>query len=154
MLGARMVLRRVPDIRTGVAMGAALIAACSLPIPRLEKGARILLFAAIWRHFFPEISIADIEDSTPRAIAVMTVSLAFIYLLGLLCHGFQRAIWELLFRRDSTSVTKKSWFDGLDRTAREELALYFWYCAPSAGTSRSLSFRRPSFFLRVFPVFY
>jgi hypothetical protein len=85
----------------------------------------ILLFAAIWYRFFPEISIADIEKSTPRAIAVMTVSLAFIYLLGLLCHGFQRAIWELVSR--PASVTKQAWFDGLDRAAREELALYFWY---------------------------
>lgn len=92
----------------------------------------ILLFAAIWYRFFREFPFADIGDSTPRAIAVMTVSLAFIYLLGLLCHALQRAIraiWELLSRRDSamtaTPVTKKSWFEALDRTPREELALYF-----------------------------
>jgi hypothetical protein len=98
----------------------------------------ILLFAAIWYRFFREISIADIEDSTPRAIAMMTMSLAFIYLLGLICHGFQRAIRELLFGRDSTPVTKKAWFDGLDRTAREERRCTSGICAPPAGTSRSL----------------
>lgn len=91
-----------------------------------------LLFAAIWYRFLREIPIADMGGSTPRAIAVVTVSLALIYLLGLLCHEFQRAIWELLFRRASataaaTTAARKSWFEALDRVARKELALYFWY---------------------------
>jgi hypothetical protein len=48
----------------------------------------ILLFAAIWYHFFPEIAVAnisigEIKDNAPLAIAVMTVSVALIYLFAL-----------------------------------------------------------------------
>ena len=93
----------------------------------------ILLFAAIWYHFSPEIAVAnisigEIKDNAPLAIAVMTVSVALIYLFGLLCHALQRVLWEFVFRRFCpTPPTHKSWFQALDRAACEELALYFWY---------------------------
>lgn len=68
----------------------------------------------------------------------MTVSVALIYLFGLLCHALQRVLWGFVFRRfcslppppsptSPTAPTDKSWFQALDRAAREELALYFWY---------------------------
>jgi hypothetical protein len=66
------------------------------------------------------------------------------YVLGLICHGLQRVLFEAWTKDEPESIDvpqsqaarKRSWYESLQPEKQEDIAIYFWYLR---ATCRSLT---------------
>jgi len=93
----------------------------------------IVLFGAIWYGHIAKCHFASQwkDDTVNTVISIMLV-IAFIYVLGLLCHSIQRLMQYSLKRthnnRSNDAASSYSpWFMGLEGSTLHEFATYFWY---------------------------
>lgn len=88
-----------------------------------------LLAVMFWRTGFLEA--AGINESMVTKFgdwAAIGLALVLAYVLGLICHGWQRLttewVWRCLPKSEATGPT---WYDEMPKSKCQELALYSWY---------------------------
>ena len=85
----------------------------------------MLLFGAIWYSGCFPIDALSSHDDTVHGILTGAFAIVFIYVLGLICHGIQRAVHCLIGIKNIGSTP---WYTNLKKdNPRHELSMYFWY---------------------------